>query len=97
MFKTTTDDSGEFGTADTLYLACKAIVSKTGGNVIQDGRLIAFWDVGAQRVKPGFGATESERAQIEADAGLLTRAPWVDVDREQGPGGELRLSLIRVF
>lgn len=71
------DDNGQdLGNARTLYAACKAIVGKASANVIGDRgangklRLVAFWD--GSVVRAGFGAYDWERAQIVADAGMLS-------------------------
>ncbi len=92
------DNDGDFGTAETLYTACKAIAGMPGGNVYRDRLLVAFWNGHTQRVCPGFGATTSEREAIENDAGPLSAPPFVDVDRETAYGSTVRLSFaVRVF
>lgn len=65
------DNDGDFGTAETLYTACKGIAGQLGANVFQGRRLVAFWNGHTHRVCPGFGATASERAAIESDAGAF--------------------------
>ena len=65
------DNDGDFGTAETLYTACKAIAGMPGGNVYRDRLLVAFWNGHTQRVCAGFGATVAERAAIDVDCGLL--------------------------
>lgn len=63
--------TGTFGTAASLYEACKAIVGQHNAYVTVDRRPVAFYDSYCQQVRPMFAALPAERAQIEQDAGLL--------------------------
>jgi hypothetical protein len=53
----------------SLYEACKAIVGRNGGIVLDGKRLVAHWT--GNEVHAGAHATEAERAQIADDADLL--------------------------
>lgn len=68
----TQDETGQIGTASTLYQACKKIVNVHGGNVIYGCRLVAFWCSYDKKVKAGFGALPDERTQIGQDQGLFS-------------------------
>lgn len=63
--------TGTFGTAESLYEACKAIVGQHNAYITVGQRPVAFYDSYRQQVRPMFAALPAERAQIESDAGLL--------------------------
>jgi len=67
-----TDSDGQLSNHVSLNEALKAMPKASGANVVGpkgDRRLVAFFD--GSTIRPGFGATDSERAEIIADAGLF--------------------------
>lgn len=68
------ETTGTIGGAANLYEACKAIVGNHNMYVTVDGRPVAFYDAYRQEVRPMFAALPAERAQIQADVGLLVTA-----------------------
>ena len=66
------EEVGKIGTECTLYRACTKIVGVYGGTVFVGKRLVAFWCSYHRKVKAGFGAYESERAEIGQDVGLFS-------------------------
>lgn len=67
-------DTGHVGNVSSLYDACKAIVGKDGQYVVIDSRPVAYWCGWRREVRAMSTALPAERAQIQADAGLLVQA-----------------------
>lgn len=64
MYKITHDVLGLVTTAETLYTASK-LALRHNGNVILDGRLVAYAYNGT--IRPGFQAYMHERTEIETE------------------------------
>lgn len=74
-YTVSTDSDGQLSDHVTLNEALKAMPKAHGANVLGpkgDRRLVAFFDGHTGTIRPGFGATDIERAEIIADAGLFT-------------------------
>jgi hypothetical protein len=67
LYATITEGKTGWTTQSTLYRACRSIVQVQGGAVIrtEENGLVAFWCDWDKKIKPGFGATSSERQAVE--------------------------------